>query len=121
MDYVYLLKNKITKRIYVGRSCMPQVRFEKHMSALRGNRHINDLMQLDFNEHGQESFELEIVEENENLTRKGIEGSWILKLRTYDKKYGYNYKDPFIWSNKGKFTQNFLKVKMETLLKESEV
>ena len=106
MDYVYLLKNKMTKRIYVGRSRMPQTRFEKHMSDLRANRHINDLMQTDFNEYGQESFEIEIVEQNKNLTRTGIEGGWMIKLKTYDKRYGYNHKDPFVWSNKGKSTQN---------------
>lgn len=118
MDYVYLLKNKVTKRIYVGRTCMPQTRFEKHMSDLRGKRHKNELMQSDFDKYGQESFEFQVVEQNENLTRKGIEGGWMLKLKTYDRRYGYNYKDPFIWSNKGKSTKNLLKVKMEKLLQE---
>lgn len=106
MDYVYLLKNSVTKRIYVGRTRCPETRFKIHMSQLRGNRHKNELLQSDFNMYGEQSFEIEVVEQNENLTRKGIEGGWMLKLKTYDKRYGYNYKDPFIWSNKGKTTKN---------------
>lgn len=108
MDYVYLLKNNKTKRIYVGRTCCPEMRFKEHMGQLRNNRHKNELMQSDFNQYGETSFAFEIVDEGENITRKGIEGGWMLKLKTYDKQYGYNYKDPFVWSNKGKSTKNVL-------------
>lgn len=106
MDYVYLLKNKVTKRIYVGRTCCPQRRYRQHITALKAQRHKNELMQLDFNTYGEETFEMEVVEKHENVTRKGIEGKWMLKLRTYDRKYGYNYKDPFIWSRHGFYTSN---------------
>ena len=57
MDYVYLLKNKVTKRVYVGRTCCPEKRFQQHISALRSKRHNNDLMQKDFDEYGENSFD----------------------------------------------------------------
>lgn len=106
MDYIYLLKNGETGRIYVGRTSYPEKRLQMHMSALKGNRHDNELMQADFNEYGESSFDFEIVEERESLSRSGLEGAWMLKLKTYDKEYGYNYKDPFAWSNKGFSTKN---------------
>ena len=106
MDYIYLLKNKETGRVYVGRTSYPEKRFQIHMSALRGRRHDNELMQADFDMYGESSFEMEIVEERDTLNRSGLEGAWMLKLRTYDKEFGYNYKDPFVWSNKGFSTKN---------------
>ena len=106
MQYVYLLKNNVTNRIYVGRTHSPEFRLRQHMSALRSNRHTNELMQTDFNTYGEHTFSFEVVDKKENLTRSGIEGLWILKLKTYDKKHGYNYKDPFVWSRRGYATKN---------------
>lgn len=109
MEYIYLLKNKETNRVYVGRSCNPQHRFKQHMYALNGRYHKNELMQEDFDLHGKDSFQMEIVQESFNFTRSGIEGEWIVKLRTYDKRFGYNYKDPYVWHRRGKPTRRIKK------------
>lgn len=106
MEYVYLLKNKKTNRIYVGRTQWPEIRFRQHMNALKSGKHNNELMQSDFDVFGEDSFYLEVVEQKEHLTRSGIEGMWMLRLRTYDKRFGYNYKDPFVWSRQGFATKH---------------
>lgn len=106
MDYVYLLKNKVTNRVYVGRTRCPRRRYKDHMNALISHRHKNELMQADFDKCGADSFEMEIVEQHENVTRKGIEGKWMLRLKTYDREHGYNYKDPYVWSRHGYRTSN---------------
>lgn len=106
MEYIYLLKNKITNRIYVGKSHNPEWRFKIHMSNLRGSRHSNELMQEDYNLYGEGSFKCEIVESSKSYTRTCTEGKWMLKLKTYDKRYGYNYKDPFFVHRTGKLTKN---------------
>lgn len=108
MQYVYLLRNRTTNRIYVGRTRAPERRYKQHINALRSKRHTNELMQSDFDLYGEDSFCIEVVDQRENLTRIGIEGMWIVKLRTFDKKYGYNYKDPYVWSRHGFYTKNVL-------------
>ena len=67
MQYIYLLKNNITNRIYVGRTGRPELRFRQHISALKSNRHTNELMQQDFNMYGVDSFSMEIVEQSEPI------------------------------------------------------
>lgn len=107
MEYVYLLKNNANNRVYVGRTYNPELRLRQHLSALRSNRHTNELMQKDFNTYGENVFSIEVVEENENLTRSGIERKWMLKLKSYDKEHGYNYKDPLFRCWNGKPTRIF--------------
>ena len=108
MYYIYLLRNKVTNRVYVGRTKHKELRFRQHINALSGSRHPNELMQEDFNLYGKESFEYEIVGEQENLRDESIEEKFIWKNKSYDKRYGYNYKDPIIWSNSGKFSKKYL-------------
>lgn len=122
MQYIYLLKNNMTNRIYVGRTSRPELRFRQHISALKSNRHTNELMQQDFNMYGVDSFSMEIVEQSESFVRTGREGKWMLKLKTYDERYGYNYKDPFIWNNHGHYSIHVISmmnnVSLNTLTKE---
>lgn len=107
MQYIYLLKNKCTNRVYVGRTVHPVQRFKQHRNHLRAGTHPCELMQEDFYKYGENSFEFEVVEENECFTRKNIEGAWMIKLKTYDKRYGYNYKDPFFLRRTGIKTKNY--------------
>lgn len=106
MEYIYLLKNKANNRVYVGRTTKPRERFKQHRNHLRAGTHPCELLQEDFCKHGENSFEFEIVEKRENFNRTNREGEWMIKLRTYDKKYGYNYKDPFFVFRNGKLTKN---------------
>lgn len=89
MLYVYLLKN-----IQTGRSCHPDLRLRQHMNNLKAKKHPIQLMQSDFNKFGEKSFEFEIVDKFKEFTRNDSEIQWMMKLKTYDEKYGYNYKDP---------------------------
>lgn len=110
MDYIYLLKNNKTKRIYVGRTCKPKNRLKNHLNNLRANRHTNELLQKDYNQYGECSFEFEVVESIENLTRTSVERDWMIKLKTYDPKYGYNFNAPIFFHRTGKRTKNYPKV-----------
>lgn len=108
MEYIYLIKNNVTNRRYVGRTSSPSKRFKQHFTALVGKRHPNELMQYDFERFGIDSFETEILEVSDNFTRTSAEGKWMLEFKTYDTKYGYNYKDPFVWSRHGFKTKNVM-------------
>lgn len=106
MKYIYLLKNKVTHRIYVGCSCDPNHRFRQHMSALKSNRHTVELMQNDFDLYGEDSFCMEIICQSENFTRTSVEGRLMIRLRTYDRRFGYNYKDPYVLHRTAGYTKN---------------
>ena len=109
--YIYLVVCTATKRIYVGRS-EHQKRPRSHLNALRGGRHHIKLMQHDFDTFGEDSFSFTIIQggdlsfnyecrtTNEKL-RCGrpaydaeSEKEWMVRLRTGDPHFGYNYLDP---------------------------
>lgn len=115
MQYIYLLKNEVTKRGYVGRSYRPDYRYMQHINSLKAKRHTNEQMQRDFEDYGEKSFSMEIVESAETFTGKGIEGKWILKMKSFDRRYGYNYKDPFVVTRTGKPTSKVAMVYLSAL------
>jgi hypothetical protein len=53
---VYVLKNTITKRVYVGSSARPRDRRLSHMTELLRGKHSNKSLQFDFNLHGPSTF-----------------------------------------------------------------
>lgn len=106
MEYIYLLKNNETGRIYVGRSRNVKRRFRLHMNALGRHEHNIDLMQSDYDLYGEQSFNVSIVEKAESFTKSGVEGWWMKRLKTYNKEYGYNYKDPYFLHRSGNPTKN---------------
>jgi group I intron endonuclease len=64
--HIYTITNKINGRLYVGKTCNPHHRWQLHKSQLRHNKHHNDKFQADWNEHGEQQFEYEIIETIEN-------------------------------------------------------
>lgn len=91
--FVYAIKNEVTNRIYVGSSQSPRYRLNKHMSALKHHQHKNELMQLDYDRYGDDSFVTMIVGEYKEKIEKHQEIFTMKILRTQDERYGYNYKD----------------------------
>ena len=67
---IYIIRNKINNKIYVGSAVNLQNRFWIHISRLRADKHVNKHLQASFNKNGEESFTfnlLEIVEDREQL------------------------------------------------------
>ena len=54
---IYGIRNKKTKRIYIGRSKNVEERIRNHLYAVRNGKHSNELMQKDFDAYGEKSFE----------------------------------------------------------------
>lgn len=107
MQYIYLLKNKVTGRGYVGRTCHLDLRPRQHMNNLKIGKHYNELMQEDFNRYGADSFEFSVLGEYKQTEMEGVERGWIIKLETYKKCKGYNYKDQAVirWLNKNVYSK----------------
>ena len=93
MGNVYLIGNDVTKRVYVGRTECGRYRVKEHFSALRGNRHIVEDMQEDFNLYGEASFFVRFLGEYTGEELKKMEVFMMMVLRSQDRRFGYNYKD----------------------------
>lgn len=95
MGTIYVIKNTVTNRAYVGstNAALKTARPQKHLSALRSNRHIVELMQEDFNKYGEASFSVNYLGDYSGQELKRMEIFMMQVLRTKDPRYGYNYKD----------------------------
>ena len=100
---IYCLKNNVTGRVYVGMTTNPNNRYKQHLSALYGKRHKNNLMQEDFNKYG-DTFTFEILEKGV-CCQNHAELRWILRFKSFDKEFGYNYKDPSVITRHGNYSK----------------
>ena len=92
---VYIIKNEVTGKIYVGRSSNLKVRVQQHMNLLRRGMHPVEDMQADFDEYG-DHFRVIVIDKIETYGDRSKEGQWQKRLNTLDRRYGYNYRDPLI-------------------------
>lgn len=90
--YVYVMRNTVTNRMYVGSSNNPEKRLQGHLAYLRTNRHSVEDMQRDYNEYGN-CFELNILDTINSVIESHKEYDWMVKLKSYERGRGYNYKD----------------------------
>lgn len=70
---VYCIKNKINNMMYIGSTRDAQRRVLKHFSLLRNNKHPNLLLQGDYNKYGYNEFEIQMLEECDDILDKEVE------------------------------------------------
>ena len=89
---IYMIKNKVNGKIYIGKTKDFYDRKRDHFNALRKNEHCNEHMQMAFNKYGEENFEMSILEvcAIEELDEKEI--YYINKYNSRNRKIGYNIK-----------------------------
>jgi hypothetical protein len=63
---IYQIKNLINNRVYIGETIRGEMRWKEHLCRLRGNYHVNKLLQEDFDKFGEEAFEWTILKEFES-------------------------------------------------------
>ena len=64
---VYIIKNDINNKIYIGSTKMSFLkRIWHHLSCLRNNTHKNPILQRSFNKYGEDNFSFHIIEVCEN-------------------------------------------------------
>lgn len=91
--WVYTITILGVPKVYVGLSSDPKKRFAQHESALRAGRHPVEDMQADYDTSNKKLFFCPL-EEVKTKSERFKEHKWQLQYRSYDRKYGYNYKDP---------------------------
>jgi hypothetical protein len=114
---VYVLTYLPTGRKYVGKTVYNdngKMRLHLHLYKLQHGTHTSKQFQADFNKYGgeKENFKMEFVDdvwlsERFNSRPFDTEKIWMLKLKTYDNKYGYNSQDPSMkrWMRKCRMYQ----------------
>lgn len=102
---VYVIKNNVNGKQYVGSSIDLRMRRIQHFSKLRCGKHVNSHLQNAYNKYGSEAFEfeiLEIIEITDNIKESLLnrEQFWIdnLKpeyniLQVAGSNYGYHHSD----------------------------
>jgi group I intron endonuclease len=90
---VYVIACVPTGKRYVGSALKVLKRIGQHQRALRRGNHINTYLQYAYNKYGAEAFTYEIVSKNP-ANRFAEEQAWIERLRTFDRKYGFNQSYP---------------------------
>lgn len=87
---IYVIRNKIDNKIYVGSSIDVNGRLSQHKKYLIRNKHPNSHLQNAWNKHGGDNFIFKLRELSLKKCLIKKEQFWIDKYRSYNRKYGYN-------------------------------
>lgn len=90
---VYLIRNVITGRVYIGSTCMLRSRLLRHFSQLRNGTHCNTHLQRAWNLYGDRAFDVEVLEQfdsDDRLELRQSEEQWMQSYQCYDRTHGYN-------------------------------
>lgn len=92
---IYAIRNKINNKYYVGKSINIYERIRQHINKLnKTSKDSNFHLNKSWLKYGRDNFEyiiLEDIELNDNLLKQQ-ELYWILKLKTNQRKFGYNLR-----------------------------
>jgi group I intron endonuclease len=67
---IYKIQSKTTKKFYIGSSIFIGKRWQKHLSCLKSNTHVNYYLQNHVNKYGIEDLEFSIIDVMENITKE---------------------------------------------------
>lgn len=88
---VYMIRNTINHKYYVGSSIDIESRWKQHINELNKNRHTNNYLQKAWNKYGMDNFEFLVLQETDVENLRNIETYYIKKLDCVNK--GYNLID----------------------------
>ena len=92
---IYMLKNIVNNKVYIGQSWDIPKRFYDHERHLRKNNHYNGHLQKSWNKYGKESFEFSVLWNGDGyseMDQEILDSAEILFIDLYNavnKSYGY--------------------------------
>jgi group I intron endonuclease len=92
---VYLVRNTVDGKVYIGSSIEMNRRWSNHRGLLRNKKHSNRHLQAAWDKYGENSFEFTTIEacpENVLIAR---EKAWIGYYGSMNDEKGYNLEDPY--------------------------
>ena len=88
---IYIIKNTINGKIYVGQSVNIHRRWNDHKKRYKyNNAEQNSLLHKAFRKYGIENFVFEILEKCSKDELNSREQYWIVHYQSNDRRYGYN-------------------------------
>lgn len=118
---IYLIRNLITGRIYVGQTTRLKRRGNEHFSNLRLNKHANRRLQASYNKRGPEAFQYEILQAGIPTEQLTTQENHFLDLYRAAPEGIYNGPGPAEEPTRGYKHSEETKLKMkETLNKRTE-
>ena len=91
---IYMIKNKVDGKFYIGSSVNMKERQGRHLRGLRQNKHHSIYLQRAWNKYGEDNFEfliVEVVESRDKLLER--EQYYLDKYKCYTEDVGYNMSD----------------------------
>jgi group I intron endonuclease len=90
---IYIIRNKLNGKVYVGSSINVEQRWRQHKGLLRKNEHHSPTLQNAWNKYGEEVFEFVIAEEVLNVEELAeTEQRFIDRHEAYKSTKGYNIR-----------------------------
>lgn len=87
---IYLIKNILDDKVYIGSSINLKDRRYKHFWMLERGIHDNQHLQNSYNKFGEENFKFEILENCEYNLLVEKENYYIEKYKSIDSEFGFN-------------------------------
>ncbi|MDS7057094.1 GIY-YIG nuclease family protein [Klebsiella pneumoniae] len=87
---IYRITNKFNGKSYIGSSVNIGVRFNKHLSMLRNNKHVSKHLQYAFNKYGEDNFYITVIEKVDEKNLLEREDYYIDLYETCNRRFGYN-------------------------------
>lgn len=88
---IYIIKNIITNKVYVGSAVSIKERFYRHKKDLRKGKHHSILLQRSWDKYGENNFDFIILEYvKEKIHLLSVEQVFLDYYKSYDPQYGYN-------------------------------
>lgn len=81
---VYFIKNTVNEKFYVGSSVDINRRLKGHLSSLRNGRHVNHLLQADWDKFGEANFSTGVLDVTCVGEMIALEQAWIDRIADYN-------------------------------------
>lgn len=91
---IYLIRNRVDGKVYVGSTLYGDRRANEHFCELKNNRHHNTHLQNAYNKYGSENFQFSIIVSN--IPENGLykkEEYYIKFFDSCNSDFGYNFNE----------------------------
>lgn len=88
--YIYVIKNILNNKVYVGQTKNPTRRWQQHQYDCFTKNETWTRLYCSMRKHGVNNFTYTIIQECDTLDVNQNEIHWIEELKATDRKFGYN-------------------------------